>query len=122
MEITKVEMQGGSVLINGTLSLPDGNTGHVRDSYNDWLSQGNTAEPVEKNDPWTSIRAERDSKINAVQFEYERYNRELRLNITPTRNADWMLALDNYVQDLANIPQVYEQTPGDIIWPKLPKN
>lgn len=122
MEITKVEMQGDSVLINGTLSLPDGNTGHVRDSYNDWLSQGNTPEPIAEIDPWPAIRAERDSKIKAVQFEYERYNRELRLNITPTRYSDWMLALDSYVQDLANIPQVYEQNQGDIIWPTLPKD
>ena len=122
MKIAKVEMKGNGVLINGTLSLPDGNTGHVRDSYNDWLSKGNTPEPMEETDPWPAIRAERDSKINAVQFEYERNTRELRLNIKPTRDSKWMLALDKYVQDLANIPQVFEQTPDAIIWPTLPKD
>ncbi|MBQ4800872.1 hypothetical protein J8L73_17380 [Pseudoalteromonas sp. MMG006] len=122
MKINTAQIIENGILINGKISLPDSNTGHIRNSYNEWLLQGNKPEPLKKNDPWPSIRADRDSKIKAVQFEYERYNRELRLNITPTRDSNWMLALDAYVQDLANIPQVYEQNPDAIKWPTLPEN
>ena len=42
MEIIKAEKQENGILINGNVYLTDGNTGHVRASYDEWLSKGNT--------------------------------------------------------------------------------
>lgn len=119
MEIRTAKLYFGGVIINGS-SLPDANTGHVRDAYNDWLAAGNKPEPIDIIDPWPQIRADRDTNINAVAFEYERHAREMRLNATVTRSTDWMTLLDQYVQDLADIPQTYQDNPDGIIWPKLP--
>jgi hypothetical protein len=120
MIIESAKLQENSVLINGVHTLPDSNTGHIRTTYNKWLAQGNTPEPMDIIDPWPKIRSERDNKIIAVQFEYDRNARELRLSAAVTRPTEWMALLDQYVQDLADIPQTYKLTPDDIIWPKLP--
>lgn len=120
MKVTIAKLVDKGVLINNTHHLTEGNTGHIRKSYNKWLADGNTAEPMDIIEPWPSIRIERDNKINAVQFEYDRNARELRLSAVVTRSTEWMAQLDQYVQDLADIPQTYKSTPDDIIWPKLP--
>lgn len=120
MIIKKVKRITNGVLINGYTSLPDEYTGHLRTTYNNWLAQGNEPEPMDVIDPWPQIRTDRDSKINAVQFEYDRNAREHRLSGKPTRSTEWMAKLDQYVQDLADIPQTYKLTPDYIIWPELP--
>lgn len=117
MKINKVKLISGGILINDNICLSDSNTGHIRTSFNDWLAQGNTPEPMNIIDPWSEIRRIRDRKIAAVQFEYERNSRELRLNIVPSRSIEWIALLDDYVQALADIPQKFKDTPGEIIWP-----
>lgn len=119
MEIKTAKLQENGVLINGSISLPETNTGHIGDSYNEWLADGNKPEPMDIIDPWPQIRNERDSKIVAVQFEYDRNNRENRLAATLTRSIEWMTRLDQYVQDLTDIPQNFVN-PDDVVWPVLP--
>lgn len=64
---------------------------------------------------WTSIRAERDARIRAITWRYERYARHERLGLT---QVDSITALDNYIQALADIPQT-QTDPYDIVWPVL---
>ena len=71
-------------------------------------------------DIWPNVRAERDNKISAVQFEYDRNSREQRLLLTHTRSIEWMISLDVYVQELADIPQTFEGIPEDVVWPTMP--
>lgn len=47
MEIQTAKLIENGVLINGSTSLPDGNSGHMRDSYSAWLAEGNTPEPMD---------------------------------------------------------------------------
>jgi hypothetical protein len=61
---------------------------------------------------WVSVRDERDQKIKDFEWRYMRYERQVRLNITPTDNiAD----MDTYIQALADITQ--QSDPFNIIWP-----
>lgn len=60
-----------------------------------------------------TARADRDARIAAVQWRYERNARERRLGLPPT---DDIATLDNFVQVLADVSK---QTgfPADIVWP-----
>lgn len=58
------------------------------------------------------IRHERDRRIKDFEWRYERYNRENRLGLTPT---DSLLALDTYVQALADITN--QEDLKNILWP-----
>ena len=62
------------------------------------------------------VRAERDARMRAFEWRYERYHRELRL-AQPT--ADTLVDLDAHMQALANVP---EQTgfPRAVKWPVYP--
>lgn len=83
----------------------------------DWMVRNKTPEELQaENDVlWSEIRAERDNRIEAVTWRYERYARHARLNLTQLDNiAD----LDNYVQALADIPQT-QSDPKNIDWPNL---
>ena len=62
-----------------------------------------------------SIRSERDSLLSAISWRYERYERETRLNTTPTDNIE---TLDIYAQALADITE-QEGFPTTISWPSL---
>lgn len=64
----------------------------------------------------TRARLDRNARIAAVQWRYERYAREMRLKLKPT---DDISTLDAYVQALANIT---DQTgfPASIDWPVSP--
>lgn len=61
------------------------------------------------------IRAERDTRIAATLWMYERLARETRLGLTPTYTQS---ELDIYVQALADIPQ-QPGFPESVVWPTL---
>lgn len=62
-----------------------------------------------------AVRADRDARINAVAWRYERYARESRLGIPTT---DSLAALDTYIQALADVPN-QAGFPITIVWPIL---
>ena len=62
-----------------------------------------------------STRSERDRRINAEMWRYDRAAREARLGITPTDDID---TLDAYIQALADVPQ-QAGFPDNIEWPTL---
>ena len=65
------------------------------------------------NDQWNIVRQKRDQLVSEVDWRYTRYNRQVRLGLTPT---DDITQLDAYTQALADIPE--KQTdPFNIIWP-----
>ena len=60
-----------------------------------------------------AIRAERDARISAVSWRYERHAREERLSIPFT---DDIAMLDAYIQALADVPE-QEGFPSQVDWP-----
>jgi hypothetical protein len=63
---------------------------------------------------WRLIRQERDQKIKDVEWRYSRHQRHQRLGLAQLDN---IALLDQYVQDLANLPQT-QTDPFNIIWPQ----
>lgn len=63
-----------------------------------------------------SARAERDARISAISWRYERHARELRLGLSST---DDLAALDAYVQALVDVPK-QPGFPSEINWPVQP--
>jgi hypothetical protein len=63
-----------------------------------------------------TIRALRDSKIQAIQWRRDRHNDELALGLTPTEPLDPILT---YIQALRDLPQ-QEGFPEAVIWPSEP--
>ena len=61
------------------------------------------------------VRTERDSKIRAQMWRYERHARELRLGLTPT---DDIRVLDQYIQALADLTE-QPDFPHSFTWPNL---
>jgi hypothetical protein len=61
---------------------------------------------------WAMIRQDRDNLMNDFAWRYERYDRQVRLNIEPTDN---LAAMDAYMQALADI--TLQPDPYNIIWP-----
>ena len=59
------------------------------------------------------IRADRDARMRAADWRYERYHRETRLGLPPT---DKLADLDAYMQALANVPE-QPGFPRDVTWP-----
>jgi len=64
---------------------------------------------------WDSVRAQRSMLINKMQWRVDRYNREVRMGLTPTDN---ITELDNYFHQLAEITTQSDTT--NIIWPNPP--
>lgn len=83
----------------------------------EWVVRDKTAEEIqaEMDALWSSVRAERDTKISAVTWRYERYARHARLNLP---QVDDIANLDVYIQALADIPQT-QTDPQNIVWPIL---
>jgi len=50
------------------------------------------------------IRLHRKQEMEDMEFEYARNAREIRLGLTPTRTPADMSVLDQYMQDLCNLP------------------
>lgn len=67
------------------------------------------------NQRWENVRAQRNMLFNKMQWRVERYNREVRLGMTPT---DDIAALDNYFHELAEITS--QSDPNNITWPNPP--
>lgn len=63
-----------------------------------------------------SVRAQRDAKIEAVAWRYERHARQVRLGMFV---QDDLAALDIYVQALADVPE-QSGFPTDVEWPVEP--
>lgn len=86
-------------------------------SGSEWIVRDKTPEEIqaETDALWASVREERDRKINAVTWRYERYARHNRLNLPQIDN---IANLDTYVQALADIPQT-QANPQNIVWPVL---
>lgn len=62
------------------------------------------------------VRQLRDLKIAQVAWRYERYARQVRFGQVP---VDDIVALDTYVQTLADLPQQYG-FPWEVVWPDAP--
>lgn len=74
MEIQTAKLIESGVLLNGNISILDDNTGHIRDSYNKWLSEGNTPEPQYTqtdldNQKASGERLWRDNELNKADIE-----------------------------------------------------
>jgi len=75
---------------------------------------------------WSHIRSERNKKIEETDNIYLRHHRELRNGKAPddaqnptALSSSQLAELDDYVQDLADIPQTYSN-PDDVVWPEKP--
>ena len=64
-----------------------------------------------------SIRTERDRRIDAESWKYERNSREVRLNLSQTDNIQ---ELDVYIQALADITSQVD-FPLNVEWPQKPE-
>ena len=84
--------------------------------YTQWVEAGNepsAADPIPAEELASAARSDRDGRITAVAWMYERHARELRLGLPPT---DDLAALDTYVQVLADVP-TQKGFPSAITWP-----
>ena len=61
------------------------------------------------------LREIRDNTIKSLSWRYERHAREIRLGLDPT---DDIAVLDNYAQELADVPQ-QPGFPKTVNWPTL---
>jgi hypothetical protein len=65
------------------------------------------------------FRRHRDVLLSEVVWKAERYQRELRLGLPTTDTAETIAALDQYINDLCNVPQQAD-FPFNIVWPIKP--
>lgn len=61
---------------------------------------------------WTEVRNLRDRIMADNDWRYDRYNREVRLELTPTESIE---DIDTFMQALANITN--QDDPFSIVWP-----
>lgn len=73
------------------------------------------------------IRINRNITLNDVlknnQWLIDRFNREVRLGVTPTSNTeDEMLEFDMYVQELCDLPEKFKDVSdiNEVIFPDKP--
>jgi hypothetical protein len=64
---------------------------------------------------WDEIRKKRNELMAAIDWRVARYNRQVRLNLTPTDN---ITVLDTYMQTLADITN--QPDPYFITFPEIP--
>jgi hypothetical protein len=82
---------------------------------NGWVERDFNA--TEQDSLWASVRSERDRRMAAFDWRVLRCQREARTGVTPT--TDDMVALDSYMNALANITEAFE-TPWSVVWPVPP--
>lgn len=63
-------------------------------------------------DQWASIRKTRDQLMAEFEWRYDRYERQIRLNLPTTDN---IINMDNYMQALADI--TLQVDAYNIVWP-----
>lgn len=63
-----------------------------------------------------SVRRDRDIRIKDIQWRIERNQRESRLGLEPTDSTQ---ILDQYIQDLCNVPS-QAGFPFEVEWPVKP--
>ena len=84
----------------------------------DWVVTDKTPTELEQErqkaiaNQWNAIREQRDQLMKEFDWRYNRYAREVRLGLTP---SDDIAAMDNYMQDLADITN--QSDPFNISWP-----
>jgi hypothetical protein len=73
------------------------------------------------------LRINRNTILDTVfkynQWIYDRYNREIRLGITPTSNTtDEIYELDFYIQELCDLPEKYKNLTSlsEVVYPTPP--
>jgi hypothetical protein len=64
----------------------------------------------------SAVKSKRDKKMNAFEWRIARYNRDIRNGNTPVDN---IIALDKYMQDLADI--TLQEDYFNIVWPIIPE-
>ena len=90
-------------------------TVHWSNTESQWILRDKTesALQAEINAQWNQVRLQRDRMIADMAWRYERHQRHTRLNLPP---MDDIVALDTYVQALADLPQT-QTDPYNITWP-----
>lgn len=85
-----------------------------------WIYKDNTWQwIVEKlGSPLEQAYQFRQQEFDTHEWKYNRYEREVRLGITPTDN---IAELDRFFNELCAVPQ-QSGWPDDVIWPEEPKS
>lgn len=92
---------GEVVPITAPGPLPDGVTALVPGPCPIWDAEA-AAWTTDTDALAAAVRAERDSRIEAVVWRVERYHRQVRLGLTPTEDIS---DLDAYIQALCDVPE-----------------
>lgn len=77
------------------------------------MSDDPNVQKILKDIVWQQTRQTRDEKMKEFEWRYTRYFREQRVGRTTT---DSLEALDNYMQQLADITTIYDH-PEQVVWP-----
>ncbi|CAA0111562.1 Uncharacterised protein [BD1-7 clade bacterium] len=75
---------------------------------------GSTVSALEADHCLAELRIERDRRMGAQDWRYQRYARELRLGVEPTESIE---TIDTLMQALANITETYHSL-DDVVWPE----
>lgn len=72
------------------------------------------------------MRAERDVRLQAIMWRVERYNTQIALGETPDDDSTKMTAINQYLQDLRDMPQDNPSVADDaaydaLTWPTEPE-
>lgn len=111
------KVDGSEVTIDDIEPIPNEYTTIVPELYSAWDEA--TGAWIWDRDRWLNeaIRPERDARINAVMWRYERWDREERMGL---KHHDDIKALDEYVQELCDLPEKVGEK-GEVEWPKVPE-
>ena len=88
-----------------------------RDDATPYLAEPDPPTPEELA---VQARAERDAKIQAINWRLERYERQKAISIVTNDTDDWYKAALQYLQDLRDVPE-QKDFPQKIQWPQEPK-
>ncbi len=71
---------------------------------------------ITKDEYMMRLRAERDRRIEAIQWRIERYSQQIAAGIVTNDSADWYCAALVYIQALRDVPQ-QPKFPEIVMWP-----
>lgn len=92
-------------------SIPNDPGNRHWNEYLTWVSEGNTADPMDVADPWVEIRGIRDAKLSSSDF-----TQLPDAPLTAQQVTDWA----TYRQTLRDIPSTYAGNPEGVVWPSEP--